>query len=89
MADVATPPVSPEPAHADAKPEAEPRGLRCPRCNCGDWRTIDTRPAPAGRVRRYKACRHCGKRVVTFEVMAGHLRPPDRPVQEGGRIILP
>lgn len=46
-------------------------GLRCSRCGGVRFRTIDTRRVRryGGCVRRYKACRTCGRRLVTFEVM--------------------
>lgn len=53
-----------------------PAGIRCPRCGCGDLRTTNTQRLPGGRVRRYKACRHCGRRLVTFEGTAAALRDP-------------
>lgn len=48
-------------------PAAQPRGLVCPRCACADLRVLNTRYAP-GRIVRYRQCRHCGRRVTTYEV---------------------
>jgi len=45
----------------------EPRGLRCPRCGCGHFLVIYTRPKPQGRIMRRRECRHCGRRLTTCE----------------------
>lgn len=51
-------------------------GLKCPICGCNDFRTEDGRPFDTvktvnipGAIRRYKICRHCGKRVRTKETL--------------------
>jgi transcriptional regulator NrdR family protein len=49
-----------------AKPE-EQRGILCPRCGCGHFYVVYTRRAWGGRIVRRRECRHCGKRVTTFE----------------------
>lgn len=43
-------------------------GIRCPKCGCGHWRVIYTRPALGGILRRRRECRHCGRRITTTEV---------------------
>ena len=43
-------------------------GLTCARCGCADLRVLNTRPSP-GRIVRYRQCRHCGRRVTTYEVL--------------------
>lgn len=48
-----------------------PAGIRCPRCGCAELRTTNTQRLPGGRVRRYKACRRCGRRLTTYETTAG------------------
>lgn len=48
-----------------SKPE---RGIACPRCGCCHLRTTHTEPLPSGRIRRRKVCRHCGRRMVTYEL---------------------
>jgi transcriptional regulator NrdR family protein len=45
----------------------EPVGIRCPRCGCQDLRTTHTRRVREGMIRRYKECRHCGRRITTHE----------------------
>ncbi|MCC7408599.1 MAG: hypothetical protein IT442_11045 [Phycisphaeraceae bacterium] len=47
------------------------RGLKCPKCGCAHFRVLYTRRAWGGRVLRRRACRHCGRRVTTYEVAAG------------------
>jgi len=42
-------------------------GIVCPRCGCADLRVLNTRHA-MGRIIRYRLCRHCERRVVTYEV---------------------
>ena len=51
-------------------------GLKCPRCGCADFRTVDGRPWDTvktvnipGAVRRYKVCRYCGKTIRTRETI--------------------
>lgn len=72
-------------SEAEAQREAErdgaaPLGLVCPRCGCRDfrddpgptirrtWRTLRTQKLP-GKIRRYKRCRHCGRRITTIETI--------------------
>lgn len=45
---------------------ATPRGLVCPRCGCGHLPVAYTRHRP-GAIVRCRACRHCGKRMITRE----------------------
>lgn len=44
-------------------------GIECRKCGCRDLRVIYTRHRPKRIVRR-RECRHCGKRVTTFEKVA-------------------
>lgn len=53
----------------------EPAGLVCPRCRCTDLRTTNTVPLPGNRIRRYKACRNCGRRLVSIEVPPSQVKP--------------
>lgn len=43
-------------------------GIACPRCGCQQLRTTHTRRVRDGMVRRYRECRHCGRRITTHEV---------------------
>ena len=45
----------------------ERRGLVCRRCEGQAFRVIYTRPAWGGRIQRRRECRHCGKRITTWE----------------------
>jgi transcriptional regulator NrdR family protein len=48
-------------------PDKPPRGIECPTCGCRHFYTTHTEPLPSGRIRRRKVCRHCGRRIVTYE----------------------
>ena len=54
-----------EPITPGLDPDAA--GLICPRCGCGHFRVIYTRPAARGRIVRRRECRHCGRRLTTME----------------------
>ena len=43
------------------------RGIECPNCGCRHFLTTHTEPLRNSQVRRRKVCRHCGKKVVTYE----------------------
>ena len=45
----------------------EDRGLVCPQCGCRHFRVIYTRPARGGKLVRRRECRHCGRRMTTWE----------------------
>lgn len=53
-------------ADAPARPEI---GIRCTLCGCQHLKTTHTRRLPGSRVRRYKECRHCGRRMMTIEML--------------------
>lgn len=40
------------------------RGIACPKCECRDFRVYKTIQGSAV-VFRYKACRHCGHKILT------------------------
>jgi transcriptional regulator NrdR family protein len=42
-------------------------GLRCPDCGGRRLRVTHTQPVPGYRVRRYRVCRDCGRRLATSE----------------------
>lgn len=48
-------------------PSPEP-GLECPQCGCKDLRTIRTTKM-RNKIHRRKECRHCGRRVMSVEVI--------------------
>lgn len=52
-------------------PKQPDRGIECPRCGCRHFFTTHTEPLRDGRIRRRKVCRHCGRRVTTFERING------------------
>ena len=45
----------------------ENRGLECRQCGCKHFRVVYTRPTWGNRIMRRRECRHCGKRVTTWE----------------------
>lgn len=53
-------------AHPEPGQEDD-RGLTCRHCGCGHFRVIYTRPTWGGRIMRRRECRHCGKRIATWE----------------------
>jgi transcriptional regulator NrdR family protein len=55
---------------AAPKPAAEPKGVVCPNCGCRHFYVVYTRPRAEKIVRR-KECRHCGRRVMTYERISG------------------
>jgi len=46
---------------------ASRRGLECPRCGCRHFHVLYTRAAIGGRILRRRECRHCGRRLTTYE----------------------
>ena len=45
----------------------EKRGIECPKCGCRHFRVLYTRRAWGGRILRRRECRHCGRRLTTYE----------------------
>ena len=43
------------------------RGIACPACGCRHFRVLYTRRALGARLLRRRECRHCGRRVTTYE----------------------
>lgn len=41
-------------------------GLVCPECGCRHFRVCKTKPGD-GIILRRRECRHCGRRITTFE----------------------
>jgi hypothetical protein len=59
---------TPMPAPAEKESSApEKRGLECPACGCRHFHVLYTRAALGGRILRRRECRHCGRRVTTYE----------------------
>jgi hypothetical protein len=52
-------------------PPADQHGLVCRHCGCQHFRVIYTRPTWRGRIMRRRECRHCGKRMTTWEKTGG------------------
>ena len=48
-------------------PAGEKRGLECRHCGCKQFEVVYTRAALGGRIMRRRQCRHCGRRVTTWE----------------------
>jgi hypothetical protein len=63
--DPLTPALSP--AAGEKQDAEEPLGLRCARCGCRHFWVTHTEPATGGRIRRRRQCRHCRRRIVTYE----------------------
>ncbi|WP_443111049.1 NrdR family transcriptional regulator [Bremerella sp. P1] len=59
-------------------PPEQPRGIECPQCGCRHFYTTHTEPLRDGRIRRRKSCRHCGRRIVTYESPQGISKAADR-----------
>jgi len=52
-------------------PSGNKRGLECRYCGCEHFRVVYTRPTWGGRIMRRRECRHCGKRMTTWEKVGG------------------
>lgn len=53
------------------RPEPKLQGLACPRCGCRHMYTVETRSTPH-RIIRTRECRHCGRRMKTYEQYSSH-----------------
>lgn len=51
--------------------EEVPKGLVCRTCGCRHFRVLYTRRAWGGRLLRRRTCRHCGRRITTYEQPIG------------------
>ena len=47
------------------------RGLACRHCGCMHFHILYTRRTCGGRILRRRECRHCGRRVTTYEKAVG------------------
>ena len=52
------------------------RGIACPGSCCRHFRVLYTRGALGGRLLRRRECRHCGRRVTTYEQSLEKPRSP-------------
>ncbi|HPY76665.1 MAG TPA: ogr/Delta-like zinc finger family protein [Anaerohalosphaeraceae bacterium] len=43
------------------------KGIACPKCGCKDWKVTDTRVFSHNKIRRYRQCRNCGRKIRTVE----------------------
>ena len=57
--------------HTQSKDIQEKRGIECPRCGCRHFRVLYTRRACGGRLLRRRECRHCERRITTYEKSVG------------------
>ena len=55
-----------------ADEQKDQRGLACRHCGCRHFHVLYTRLASRGRIMRRRECRHCGRRVTTYEQAAGN-----------------
>ncbi len=46
---------------------ANPVGIVCRGCGCRHFHLVEIRPALAGRIMKRRECRHCGRRLTTYE----------------------
>lgn len=51
--------------------ETKFQSLECPRCGCRHMYTVETKSTPH-RIIRTRQCRHCGRRMKTYEQFSGH-----------------
>jgi DNA-directed RNA polymerase subunit RPC12/RpoP len=61
----------PVPASSAPLRLSDKRGLECPKCGCRHLPVFYTRRVGGGRIMRSRECRHCGRRVVTYETAIG------------------
>lgn len=48
----------------------QPAGFECRSCGCRHFHVVYTRPTERG-ITRVRACRYCGRRIVTRETLLG------------------
>ncbi|MFO7958343.1 MAG: hypothetical protein R6X33_14750 [Candidatus Brocadiia bacterium] len=51
----------------DSKGLPEDHGLVCRGCGCRHFHVIYTRRTSKNRILRRRECRHCGRRITTYE----------------------
>lgn len=52
---------------ATAREDSQPRGIECRNCGCRHFEVTHTEPLACGMIRRRRTCRHCGRKLVTYE----------------------
>ena len=57
----------PSPERKSWPPDEDKRGLECRYCGCKHFRVIYPRRGWGGKLIRRRECRHCGKRMTTWE----------------------
>lgn len=45
-------------------------GISCPGCGCRHLIVLDTRKTWGSRIRRRRQCRHCARKVTTYEKLS-------------------
>jgi len=60
----------------DNRTSHQKRGLECPDCGCAHFRVLYTRRALGGRLLRRRQCRHCGRRITTYEHTSASAQQP-------------
>ena len=50
--------------------DARARGIECPRCGCRHVYVVYTRQRLM-KILRVRECRHCGRRIKTYEQVSG------------------
>ncbi|HNO80614.1 MAG TPA: hypothetical protein PKN33_21410 [Phycisphaerae bacterium] len=48
----------------------ERRGLACPKCGSNHFFVVYTRRVLGSKIMRSRECKHCGRRVITYETVA-------------------
>lgn len=48
-------------------PASDARGITCPKCGCRHFEVVYVYPVKGGRICRRRQCRHCGRRITTYE----------------------
>lgn len=56
-----------KPPAAYNRPAQKAPGIECPSCGCKHLRVLYTRGSIGGRILRRRECRHCGRRLTTYE----------------------
>lgn len=62
---------SPSDTSEASRPLDEQRGIVCRSCGCRFFRVLYTRAKFGGKIMRRRECRHCGRRLTTWEQLIG------------------